>query len=226
MSYLLVAAAFTIAPQTAATYSSVESAAEVLANDVQTGTLLISKGDCLAIRVFSRSPYTHVAAVVVENGRAWVYDSQNGDGVRRQTLDEYLDAEQPDVLYVLHPRRKFSSRRSRLFTEHLESQLGRPYDVMHHLTGKRAEGLHCAEYLTDALMQCHLIRAQRPARVSPASLAEGVLKHDLYVAAARINVSPPVDHPVGRNRCEQLWIDTKVCARNCCEKLQGWFLCR
>ena len=57
--------------------------AQQLADEVQTGTLLFSQGDCLAVKVFSRSEYTHVATVVVEDKQPMVYESTNGVGVRR-----------------------------------------------------------------------------------------------------------------------------------------------
>ena len=107
-----------------------------------------------------------------------------------------------------------------------ESELGRPYAIKHHLTGKRSTGLHCSEYVTDALQSMQLIKAKRPPKVSPASLVEGILKSELYQAPHMSQVAetrPPV--ATGDDWCEQLWIDTKVCTSRCCIKLRRWFLC-
>ena len=227
MSVFLIAATLAAAPAEIETYASVESAASVLANEVQTGTLLFSKGDCLAVKVYTSSPYTHVAGVVVQDGTPYVYDSQNGVGVRRLTLEEYLRAQRPERLHIHHPREPFSAEREALFVTGLEQELGRPYDVMHHLTGKRADGLHCSEYMTDALMGCRLLRAEKPSRVSPASLHAGIVNGHLYSSGRTIEIAlPRAEVPEGDHWCEQLWIDTKVCTTRCCRKMQRWFLCR
>lgn len=226
MHCLLVAAAFTVYPTSTHSTPSPESAASYLDNRVQTGTLLLSKGDCLAVKLFTRAPYTHVAVVVKQDGRCWVYESANGAGVIRQSLADYLELESPNTIYALNPRQPFSRRRSRVLCKYLDSQLGRPYAIKHHITGKRGKGLHCSEYVTDALMKIDLIHANRPSRVSPASLAQGVLQSNLYQPSVSVELIEQVEHPVGDNRCEQLWIDTKVCTIEFCNKLRRLFLCR
>lgn len=226
MHVLLVAVSLTIAPADSAEYTSPGAAATWLESRLQTGSLLVSKGDCLAVKVFTCSKYTHVAAVVKQNGRTWVYQSAHGRGVVRSSLEDYLDAESPNTIYVLNPRARFSRRRARVFKKYLDSQLGRPYAIKHHFTGKRAAGVHCSEYVTDALMRIDLIQARRPPRVTPASLAKGVLQSNLYEAAAAVELTEVVEHPVGRNRCEQLWLDTKFCTVNFCTHLRRWFACR
>ena len=227
MYAILLAATLAADPAAADTYATPADAAAAMAAEVQTGTLLFSTGDCLAVRIYTQSHYTHVAVVVAGEGGPVVYDSQNGVGVRRLTLEEYLDAQSPDALNVCHPRRPFSRRRTELLVTHLEQELGRPYEVKHHLTGNRSEGIHCAEYATDALMNCRLVHAHRPAKVSPASLREGLLEGDLYDEVRTIQVRPPVPEPVEDvGWCEQLWIDTKTCTSHCCRKLSGWILCR
>ena len=78
---LLIAATLTGSPHVAVCDSPV-GAATILENHVQSGTLLFSEGDCLAVRIFTKSPYTHVATVVEQDGKFYVYDSMNGVGVR------------------------------------------------------------------------------------------------------------------------------------------------
>ncbi|MFQ5731593.1 MAG: YiiX/YebB-like N1pC/P60 family cysteine hydrolase [Planctomycetaceae bacterium] len=226
MSVLLVAAALTIAVPTAAEYSSPEAAASFLGPKVHTGTLLISNGDCVAVKVFTRSRYTHIATVVKENGTTWVYESANGKGVQRQRLADYLEAETPNILYVLNPKRPFSKKRAKIYRQYLDSQLGRPYAIQHYFTGKRAAGVHCSEYVTDALMRCRIIRAKQPSRVTPASLAVGVLQANLYAAECSLELTEAVERPEARNRCERMWIDTKTCTLQLCLQLRRWFACR
>ncbi|HUG90460.1 MAG TPA: YiiX/YebB-like N1pC/P60 family cysteine hydrolase [Planctomycetaceae bacterium] len=227
MHALFVAAALTATPAPVESYTSLDVAAGAIAAGAGTGTLLFSQGDCLAVKVYTRSAYTHVAAVVVEDGRAYVYDSQNNTGVRRLPLEEYLAVERPFRFHVFRPKVDFTERRTRNFIEHLQSQVGRPYAIAHHVTGERADGLHCSEYLTDALIHCHVLRAKQPPRVSPASLVEGLLKGNLYEPLKTVEVrDPPESVADGRCWCEQMWIDTKQCTKRFCRNLSRVFLCR
>ena len=226
-SILLVAAVLTATPDKVDTYTLLPAASASLVGRVQTGTLLFNRGDCLAIKVYTNSPYTHVAAVVVQDGRPMVYDSMQHAGVRCQTLEKYLASQRPDVIHVFQPRKPFSKQQANDFKKALEQELGRPYAIKHHLTGRRADGLHCSEYVTDALQASRLLHANRPSKVSPASLVEGITKADLYSVGRMVQIKYPVPPgPQGDNWCRQLWIDTKVCTSHCCTKMRRWFLCR
>jgi hypothetical protein len=208
-------------------FESLPAAAEHLAPQFQTGSLIFSKGDCLAVKVFTVSPYTHVAAAVVHDGKCNVYDSTSGVGVRRLTLEEYLLTQSPDEIHVFHPRRPLTPQQAEDFECYLESRVGTPYAITHHLTGERAEGIHCSEYVTDALMCIEVVRAERPSKVSPASLVAGITQHEIYSdGETYVLAAEPIPEPQGSNWCEQLWIDTKLCCASCCDKLTGWFLCR
>jgi hypothetical protein len=204
-----------------------ESAAERIAAQLQTGSLLFSEGDCLAIKVYAGGPYTHVAVVVMEGGTPIIYDSMNGCGVRKQPLDQYLVTQAPDSVTLFQPREPLTDEQSAQLRCALESKIGTPYAVMHHLSGKRSEdGVHCSEYATDALMALGLVHAERPPKVSPASLADGIVLHDVYTQGETISLLAPVPEEVGDNWCEQLWIDTKLCCFHCCRQMSAWFLCR
>lgn len=199
----------------------------VLAADLPTGSLIFSRGDCLAVKVFSGSPYTHVGAVVERGGAAMVYDSTGGVGVRRQPLADYLAAQKTATISLHRPERPFTESQRARFESHLESQLGRPYAIMHHLSGKRADGLHCAEYVTDALIAGELLEAEEPARVSPASLKEGIERAALYRHVATIELSPPARHaPADAGWCGRMWWETRECTSNCYAKMRGWFCCK
>lgn len=227
MSYLLIAAAFTVSPTASVSYTTAAPAANYLSERVQTGTLLLSRGDCLAVKVFARSRYTHVAAVVVTKGKAYVYESANGAGVRKKSLSKYLEDESPDTIYVLNPAAPFSKKRAETLKQHLEKEIGRPYGIKHHFTGKPAKGVHCSEYITHALQACKMIHAKRPSRVSPGSLAQGVLGSSLYETGVAVQIQPTEEEAaVGRNRCEQFWFDTKFCTVKFCRKCKSWLTCR
>ncbi|MCA9068121.1 MAG: hypothetical protein KDA84_04325 [Planctomycetaceae bacterium] len=225
MHAILLTAAFAATP-VQSTCESAPSAAQEIQEYAQTGTLIFSQGDCLAVRMFTRSPYTHVATVVMEEGKPYVYDSMNGVGVRKLPLEKYCDSECPNTMHVYRPTNRFSKRRCELFVEHLKSELGRPYGVKHHVTGNRAEGIHCAEYMMDAFAACRLMKAEQPSKVSPDSLRKGVEQAKLYDKVLVVKVVKPTQTETGDNWCEQMWIDTKVCTVQCWSKLGRWFLCK
>ena len=194
---------------------------------LQTGTLIFSQGDCLAIRVYTQSPYTHVAAVVIRHGEPMVYDTTGGPGVRCQTFEKYLASQGTADLFLLQPKEKFPEGRCLEFEKYLDSQLGRPYSVQHHLTGNRVAGLHCAEYLTDTLMHCKMIKAKAPAKVSPASLRTGLLQAKLYDHSTTFRLTT-AELPVVAEKswCSQSWDCTTGCTSFCWRKMRGWFCCQ
>jgi hypothetical protein len=218
------------APEPAAvtlTTDSMSDVAEAINADLRTGTLLFCKGDCLAVKFFTRSPYTHVAAVVMKDGRPVVYDSMNGVGTRSMPLGDWLDTQRPAEIFVYSPIEAYSDERANLLRTALDERLGRPYGNKHHLTGKRAEGMHCSEYVTDALIDAKLIKANSPPRVSPASLREGLVNTELYAATKSLELIPPEPPAeVATGRCSQLWISTKTCTLKSCRKLKSWFCCQ
>ena len=225
MQSLLIVAALLATPEAIA--APPDEVAGLLAREVQTGTLLFTEGDCLAVRAVTRSQYTHVASVVVEEDEIVVYDSMKGIGARRQTLDDYFASHSPDVLHVVHPRKAFTDAQQKRYAAALEAELGREYDVAHHLTGQSADGLHCSEYATEALIAANVIRARRPSKVSPATLLEGVQRTETYGAPITIQMRlAPMPEPRARNWCHGLWLDTKECTASCWSKLSGWCLCK
>ena len=227
MSWILVTAILVGAPKPAVIQLTPPEALAEIADDVQTGSLIVSKGDCLAIKIYSASTYTHVAAVVVHEGEACVYDATGGAGVRRHSLDDYLVTQNDNTLYLFHPCQPFTEIRASRFEEHLKNQIGRPYAIHHHLTGERATGLHCSEYVCDALIAAETLHARQPSRVSPASLVEGILQAEVYQPGDVVRLLPePPARPASQSWCARLWFDTKQCTRACCGKLRGWFLCK
>lgn len=207
--------------------ASFDEAASELRPVLQTGTLLVSKGDCLAVRIYTQSPFTHVAAVVVRNGQPFVYDSSNGVGVRCQTLEYYLRTQSPDELHVFQPFRALNTARQEKLEEWLDGQLGRPYSVTHHLSGERGDGVHCAEYISEGLSKCGVIKVKNPAKVSPASLVQGITVHDVYTQSEIVRVVVPTPEPVAASSWYgSAWLGTKTCTASCYSKFRRCFLCQ
>ncbi|QDT89671.1 YiiX/YebB-like N1pC/P60 family cysteine hydrolase [Gimesia algae] len=214
-------------PLMTSNFSTFDQLADSLTSRVQTGTLLFSKGDCLAVRIYTQSAYTHVAMIVMRNGEPLVYDSMNGVGARCLTLKNYLNTQRPATIHVFQPNAAFNPTMTARYERYLDQKLGTPYSIRHHLTGARARGIHCAEYAIDALSACHLMKAQSPAKVSPASLVTGIVQADRYSPSIIFELErPPLVAEKPRNWCHQLWMDTKNCTSACCVKLRGWVLCQ
>lgn len=207
-------------------FDNAEIATASIEQELETGSLIFTRGDCLAIRIYTSSPYTHVAAVVREKSGPVIYDSMNGVGVRRLPLKEYLNTQKPDVLHIVHPTHAFTTPQKKAFEKHLHEKLGTPYSVSHYLTGKRVEGLHCAEYVTDALSSCSLMQAECPPKVSPASLLEGALSTSLYQPVRTFSIQPPKQEVAqGEGWCTRMWIETRDCTYDCLTKVRKMVCC-
>lgn len=226
MNSALVALLLATTPAEATDDPHQQAVCEIAAS-CQNGSLIFSKGDCLAVRAYTNSPYTHVATVVYEDGQPVIYDSMNGTGVRKLPLEEYLDTQSPDEVHLFHPKREFTSDETARYQRYLDSQLGRPYSVKHHISGKRSTGVHCSEYVTDALAEIDWLKVENPPRVSPASLVEGISTHGVYSAGPTIALPVELEPvPMPDSRCSRMWMETKSCMARCCSKLSRWVLCR
>lgn len=218
----LLAAALLAAPSVPSTTEIAQVTAEA-----QTGTLLFSRGDCLAVRVYSQSAYTHVAIVVKEGNDSWAYDAMPGPGVRRTPLAQYLYELTPGEVEIFQPLRSIEGAPAVLMQRYLESQLGRPYQVRQHLTGCACAGVHCSEYVTEALMAAELMTARQPARVTPGSLLEGVVEGRVYALDRVCELTAaPVDVPEEEGWCGRQSRRTTACCEAVCDQLSRWFLCR
>ncbi len=220
--YLLVPLVVTMNPAS-------EALLKEVAAECQTGSLIFSQGDCLAVKVFSRSRFTHVAAVLMEDQQPVVYDSMNGAGVRRSELVDFLRLQTPAEIQILHPVTAYSEAECAAFGAHLKSQLGREYGVRHHLTGRRAKGIHCAEYCTDALLAADRFSIVEPPRVSPGSLHAGLMENQLYrdggnfVLKAQSTVNRPASN---ESWCQRNWRESWACTVGCYRQMSRWLLCR
>ncbi len=230
MSWLVIVALAGATPDASAAPTdvrSVQEAARILASQVQTGTLLVSEGDCLAVQAYTRSPFTHVGAVVMRHGQPFVYDASKSTGVRCSTLANYLKTQIDHEVHVLQPRTEFSDDGAGDFARRLDSQLGRPYSVRHHLTGESVEGVHCAEYVSDALATCRVIKVRNAANVSPASLVRGITRSKIYepLRTVRIAEATAALEPTATTWYGRLWQDTRSCTANCYRQTRAWFVC-
>lgn len=196
-------------------------------DNVQTGSLIFSQGDCLAVKVFTGSSCTHVATVVRGPDGPIVYDAMNGVGVRKSPLDDYLRFLVPSEVEIVHPAKPWNEVQTAAFVGHLESQLGRKYRIHHHATGGRTDGVHCAEYMTDALIAAQQMTALQPSRVSPGSLRQGCLDGGVYTIGQVYDFDEAArPDPLNESWCQWTRRETAECCSATCRQLSRWFLCR
>ncbi len=204
-------------------------AVETAGSELKAGSLIFHRGKCLSVKLYTRSPFTHVAIVVPERkGPGWiVYDSARKHGVRKSKLSDYLEESSPDAISFLHPCNNLNPNQSEQLRNALDEQLGRSYSIKQHLTGNRAKGIHCSEYVTDALIAIDLLRANKPPRVSPASLFEGILQANVYRSGTILKVALPIAPvPKTESWCSRVWNDTKTCTSHCYSKMRQLIPCR
>ena len=122
-------------------------------HEIRDGSLLLASGGHAAVRIYTRSPYSHVAIIFRERGRYWVYEANPDHGVRRIPLDVLLRTDQGDrvKLWLSQPRRKLSQDQVRRMHAYAKSQLGRPYSIQSLIPGRLAEGVHCSELVSRIL---------------------------------------------------------------------------
>lgn len=198
-----------------------------LQQELQPGSLIAHRGDCLAVRIYTQSSVTHVGLLLpCEQGGWLVYDSANGEGVRKTPLEEYLEGCLPDEVSFYHPVHPLTENQTVGLRTALEQHLGRPYSISHFVSGKSAEGLHCSEYVTRSLMAIDLLRAERPPRVSPASLLVGIEQGELYEQGSSVQIREDVipAPPVG-NWYQRMWSQTQTCSTDCYKKVSRMVLC-
>ncbi len=203
-------------------------AINTIQKELKPGSLIFHRGKCLSVKIATQSPFTHVAIVMPEpNGTEWsVYDSARKHGVRKSELSEYLKESSPDLLSFLHPEKDLSSQQCEKLRNALDEQLGRPYSVTQHITGKRAKGIHCSEYVTDALIAVDLLRANKPPRVSPASLLKGIVQAKIYDPGVVLKVTlPACEDDQAPGWCRRIWEKTKTCVKRSCQKVKQLAFC-
>lgn len=224
---ILVAGAPSTPAYSSRNFAQADAAAARLLPNLATGSLIFSQGDCLAVKVYTASRLTHVASVLVKDGAATVYDSTAGHGVRKMPLSEFLAGQGDADLAVYAPTYELSTSQAAAFERHLESQLGRPYAIAHHVTGNRCAGLHCAEYAVDALSAAQIIGVEHPARQSPATLREAIVHDALYARVAVVQIEPePEVPPADASWCTRLWFSARQSGRAGYRKLWAWFCCK
>lgn len=225
MQFLMVALVLLGDPGTEVVATRLPAATvTAVAETVETGTIIASRGASVAVRVSTFSRYTHVGAVVMRDGQPVVYDSMIRIGVRCQPLDEYLESQRPCEIELFHPNRPFTKAQAKSFEKHLHQQLGRPYSYKQYVTGSPCAGLHCAEYVTGALIAGDQITAENPTRVSPGEILECVTEHALYSTSEKLSLPavPVPEAPRSATWYGRAWQDTKSCTQGCWTQTKRW----
>src|SRR5262245_49149010 len=112
MSWIILTAVLAAGPAPVVAEVSAAEALARLSDELQTGSLLVSRGDCLAVKIYSASALTHVAAVVVKDKKMLVYDATGGAGVRKQLLSDYIQGLRDARVHPFHPIEPLSEKQT------------------------------------------------------------------------------------------------------------------
>jgi len=151
------------------------------AEPLEDGSLLFLENCSSIVQRATHSSIGHVAVVMNENQKAWVYEAIPG-GVRKLTVDEYYaeiaranarKKEDKQIrAYVVRPYRAFSGKEREGMRKYLEEQIGRRYSVKGYVRGQEAEGIHCAELASHTLNESGRFQWEHCQSISPTELEE------------------------------------------------------
>lgn len=140
-------------------------------NDIKDGSLLFVSGGNRAVRLYTQSPYSHVAIIFKDCGRLWVYESDRYLGVRRFPLDQLGPGEAQERIWIAQPKAEYTREQVNRMLAYLKSQLGREFSLRSFIIGSPAKGIHCAELVTNTLMIGNVCTSENPCVVTPADIA-------------------------------------------------------
>ena len=158
-----------------------------LSGAVPDGSLVFLCHDHGMVKLVTGSRVTHSAMVFNHGGVPWVYDAWRPK-VRRMPLPEYekFVAKEGEEMWLLRPRRNYSSVEVARMLEYAKSQLGRSYGVKAYVAGKPTRPIHCSWYTTETLARSGRYVSDKPWSVSPIDLLESVLS--VHFAPEKVNL--------------------------------------
>ena len=170
-------------------------------------TVIYLENSNAIVERYTGSEISHVALAVNDGVTTWVYEATPRE-VRRLSWSSYVDElarlndgrRRPIKAFVMKPKRLLTQDQRERLVSYLDSQIGRRYSVKSYVRHMPSDGIHCAEYVANALMSANQLNADRSYRLNPAALV-GQLRGDYQTASA---VSVPDYEPQG-SWCERSW---------------------
>lgn len=191
--------------------------------DLPDGSILYLTNSNKAVQLATDSPITHVALLMSDGNRRWVYEATPAK-VRRLSLEDYhhelsrLNAKRKTAmrLYAVRPSREYAPKQLDRMRRYLQQQLGRRYSVKGYVRDRQADGIHCAELVSSAIGKSGRTDFDRNYAITPSEVVEWTA--DIYAPPRRVSIkSPP--RKKKQSWCEASWSDCKSWSSWC-----GWSL--
>ncbi len=191
--------------------------------DLPDGSILYLTNSNKAVHLASDSNITHVAMLIREGKRRWVYEATPAK-VRRLPLEQYHhelshlnDQRSSDMrLYAARPTREYKSVQLKRMKTYLKEQLGRRYSVKGYIRDKQADGIHCAELVTRTIGKSGRANFHRNYAITPGEIVG--LTSDVYGKPKRLAIKAPAK-VAKKSWCDNCWSDCKGWTSWC-----GWSL--
>ncbi len=178
--------------------------------EVSTGSILVLHNSNKIVKLSTDSTITHVAMVIVETGKPYVYEATPAK-VRRLELKKYYkeisvlnrDRSEPMRVEICGPRRSFTDGERERMVAYLQAQLGRRYSIRGYVRKTPGDGIHCASLVGNAVTQSGVCRVVNPDRQSPAALMIGLRL--LYKPGSDVNIPTAAQKPSMCERWSGAW---------------------
>lgn len=174
----------------------------------ESGSLVVIKNSNQVVSSVTRSDVTHVALVIHEAGRPWIYEATPGY-VRRIGWTAYREElgrlnhhrKRPMKMIVVPPKEAYKEREIGAMRVYLHTQVGRRYSVRGYVRKQKGDGIHCAELAANALNCTRRFQFGRTERLSPGKLYEVVAQR--YASAGTPVAIRPI--PPAEPWCARTW---------------------
>ena len=148
------------------------------ASPLDDGTLIFLENANSVVKVTTGGKIGHVALVMSDQGRPWIYEATPAR-VRRVTPETYYEElarinakrdedEKKIRMLAVAPQRSYTDAEKAAMREFLSSQMGRRYSVMNYVKDKDGDGIHCAELAGQTLNASGRYSFDEPRSVHPA----------------------------------------------------------
>jgi hypothetical protein len=200
------------------------------AEPLEDGTLLLLENASSVVKVATGGKIGHVAIVMSEDGRCWIYEATPAH-VRRMPPAEYYeelarinskrDDDKKIRLLALRPQTPYSVAEKAAMHTFLNDQLGRRYSLLNYVQDKEGDGIHCAELACGALNATGRYHFEQPRSIHPSRF------HDLvqpkHRAAETVTLPEAAAQETWCQRADRRW--GEIWRWSCWGCSEAWAFC-
>lgn len=200
------------------------------AEPLEDGTLLLLENCSSVVQRATRGSVGHVAIVINEGNKPWVYEAIPGQ-VRCLKADDYfaelsrLNARKREEKQIrvlaLRPEKPYTKVEAGAMRHYLNEQVGRRYSVKGYLRGEDTAGIHCAELASHTLNESGRYQWEDCYSITPSRLQE--LIDPTYAAPVELKLPALESEETWCVRAQRRWDSFRLwCSWGCGET---WAFC-